>query len=951
MHEVAPVGRDADLAAIAGLIKAAAEGRGGVLVLAAGPGEGRTTMLRAAAAAAAATGVISVPGHADESDVAYGGLERLLAPLDDLVRELPAQWREPLLAVAGGREPEAGPLPLGLAVVALLRRVARERPLMCLFDDADLLDRETWQVIRLVARRLGGAPVVLLASVTANAVGHAAAAGLPMRQLRPLDDEACRELLRRRAPGITDDVAAGLLDIACANAAALVDLATALSPEQRRGYAALPTTLPPDSGLRLRVSAGLSVLPRPARTLLLLAATDPSARPAELLAAAARMEGGARLVADSAGEGGAELAVPARPDGAGAAARIAGGERGGAQAEIAGAAGLSDLDLAERGGLVAVAENGVRFTPGVARSVVYEAEPLGRRHAAHLALAAVLGGRGRRLSALLHLAVVAERPDEELARELMVAAEEAPPMAAARAQQRAAELSGSGGAAAAALLAAARSLMAAGRTHEAGLLVRRAGKLRGSAVVRARARGVLAEINLRQAPAAAQDVLLEVAGELMDADPGGALEALLLAGEACGRTGEPGRYPVLARQVAARLDGVRSTAAPVARSTGEAMGLHQVVGVADLMTGAEEAAFGHLREVLRLAERTAEPAALIRAANTGILLGQDKRAARLAGRAAGLARESGAHALVPAALEVAAYADLAAGRYDLATASALDGAAVARGAGRPDLADTHLALLGLLAAFVGDRESAVERLAAARRADAEVRALGDWAEALLDLVAGQPASAAQRLAGIFSGGSMILRVAVTPHLLEASERAEGRQHAAAVFDQWAGRTRQSGWLALRSRCRALTTADYDAAEDHFREALGWHGRDDDPGFARAHTELLYGRHLRRRRRPAEARDHLRRAVDTFHRLDARPWAEQAVRELRAAGAKVDPIGRTPLTAQQERIAGLVAEGATNREVARQLHLSPRTIDHHLRNVFARLGVRSRTELAHLLAAG
>ncbi|MEU8818813.1 LuxR C-terminal-related transcriptional regulator [Actinoplanes sp. NPDC048796] len=979
MHEVALVGRDADLAAIGGLLQGAAEGRGAALVLAAGPGEGRTALLSAAAAgwadgagSAAGAGrasgwlVISVPGHADESEVAYGGLERLLGPLAGFLPELPAQWREPLLSVAGGRDPEAGPLPLCLAVVALLRRAAVERPVLCLFDDADLLDRPSWQVIRLAARRVGDTAVALLASVTASAAGHAAAAGLPMRRLRPLDEDACRELLRRLAPDISDDVVAGLLDLACANPAALTDLAAGLTPEQRRGYAALPAGLPPGSGLRRRLHSGLSALPRPTRILLLLAATDPEARPVDLLAAAARMDTARGSAAGREAERNGEVAAQTdaareRPR----AARRGGNQQGGQQGGVE--ALLSDLDLAERAGLVVVGEDGVRFTPGVARSVVCEEEPLGRRRAAHLALAGVLGAGGRRLSALLHLAAVATGPDDELARELMVAAEEAPPVAAAGAQRRAAELSGSAGEAATALLAAARSLMAAGRTHEAGLLVRRAGNLRGSAIVRARARGVLAEINLRQAPAAAQEVLLEVADELMKPDPGGALEALLLAGEACSRTGEPGRYPELVRQVAECLGdgrtavaesggGVaragRGTVEPQAMTPDEAMALHQVVGVADLMTGAEDAAFGHLREVLRLAEGTADPAGLIRAANTGLLLGQDKRAARLAGRAAGLARESGAHALVPAALEVAAFADLAAGRYDLATASALDGAAIARGAGRPDLADTHLALLGLLAAFVGDRESAVERLAAARRADAEVRGLSDWAEALLDLVAGQPASAAERLAGIFSSGSQILRVAVTPHLLEASAYlgVEGVT-GSAVFDEWAARTRQSGWLALRSRCRALTTGDYDAAEDHFREALGWHERDDSPGFARAHTELLYGRHLRRRRRPAEARDHLRRAVDTFHRLDARPWSEQAMRELRAAGAKVDPIGRTPLTAQQERIAGLVAEGATNREVARQLHLSPRTIDHHLRNVFARLGVRSRTELARLLAAG
>ncbi|MFC3738501.1 LuxR C-terminal-related transcriptional regulator [Paractinoplanes deccanensis] len=986
MHEVAVHGRDAELAAISGLLAEAAAGRGGALVLAGGPGEGRSTLLRAAetmavpalsapariaaagaraVAEAASWTVVSVPGHADESEVAYGGLQRLLGPFAGAVAELPVEWREPLAAVASGRDPGIGggradgvaggaTLPLCLAVVALLRRAGRSAPVLCLFDDAELLDPATRQVIRLVARRLGGAPVALLASVTANAAGHAAAAGLPMRQLRPLGEEACREVLRSHAPGVTEDVVAGLLDIAHANPAALADLATALTPEQRRGYAALPTGLPADSRVRRRFRAQLSGLSPSARVLLLLAATDPDARPVDLLAAAARFP--------------ATAGRDARP----ARLSIVPG-----RSPATGLYSMSDLDQAERAGLIAVDDDGVRFTPAVVRTVVREHEPAGRRRAAHLALAGALGAAGRRLPALLHVAAVASAPDEELARELLIAAEEAPPKVAAAAQRRAAELSATPGATAAALLAAARSLMAAGRAHEASLLVRRAGKLRGGATVRARARSALAEINLRSAPAEAQDVLLDVAAEMLPADPDGALDALLLAGEACSRTGDSGRYPELARRTAVhfRGDGPAASDASTAghpwttadawrngyaeRANDRAMALHQVVGVADLMTGAEEAAFGHLREVLRLAERTADPAALIRAANTGILLGQDRRAARLAGRAAGLARESGAQALVPAALEVAAFADLAAGRYDHATASALDGAAVARGAGRPDLAGTHLALLGLLAAFVGDRETALERLSATRQADAEVRALGDWADALLDLVAGLPASAAERLARIVSGGgSLILRVAVTPHLLEAAAHlVPGGEAAPAtgIFDEWAGRTRQSGWLALRSRCRALVADDHDAAEDHFREALGWHGRDDDPGFARAHTELLYGRHLRRRRRPAEARDHLRRAAGTFQRLDAGPWAEQALRELRAAGAKaattVNPVGRTPLTAQQERIAGLVAEGATNREVARQLHLSPRTIDHHLRNVFARLGVRSRTELARLLTAG
>ena len=143
-------------------------------------------------------------------------------------------------------------------------------------------------------------------------------------------------------------------------------------------------------------------------------------------------------------------------------------------------------------------------------------------------------------------------------------------------------------------------------------------------------------------------------------------------------------------------------------------------------------------------------------------------------------------------------------------------------------------------------------------------------------------------------------------------------------------------------------ADDDRSEAHYRDALEHHRR-SEAAFPRAHTELLFGQELRRRRRPSAAREHLRHAVEVFRRYDARPWLALATAELRAAGEHVtDAAGDAPLTAQQQRIARLVADGATNREVAAQLCLSPRTVDHHLRNIFVRLGVRSRTELSRLV---
>jgi len=118
-------------------------------------------------------------------------------------------------------------------------------------------------------------------------------------------------------------------------------------------------------------------------------------------------------------------------------------------------------------------------------------------------------------------------------------------------------------------------------------------------------------------------------------------------------------------------------------------------------------------------------------------------------------------------------------------------------------------------------------------------------------------------------------------------------------------------------------------------------------FQRARTALLYGEWLRRERRRQEARVQLREALELFHRLGTGPWEERAAVERRATGETArrrDPSTRDDLTAQELQIATLVAQGMTNREIAAQLFLSPRTIDYHLRKVFSKLGITSRTEL-------
>ncbi|MEU4561234.1 AAA family ATPase [Actinoplanes sp. NPDC023936] len=920
----------ADRAAVSRLLGDAEAGRSSALVVCGLPGAGRTTLSRIVSAAAPGWTVLSATGHADESGVPYAGLQSLLTGVRDVIAELEPEPRAALRRGLSGASPQAERLALGLSLQTLVGTLTARRPVLCVIDDAHLLDEPSWQAVRFAARRT--ARFALLATMPAGADPG----GLPVHHLRPLPAEQARELLARHAPDLAREVADAVLDRAGGNPAALIDLAAALSAEQRRGYAPLPAGLPPQSPLRRRFRAELDALPAATRDLLLLAAAPPFAALPDILAAAAllpRHGAAAPGAASRESSPGSESSAPSSR-----ASASAGSDRL-----------LADFAPAERAGLVVIDGSGVSFPSTPARGCAYTENPAGHRRAAHAALARVLAARGDRLAALLHRAAATIGPDPALAAELTRAARAAEPSTATEARRYAADLSADPADQGAVLVDAARSAWLAGRPHDAGLLIRRVPPAAGQA--RVRARGLTAEMGLPDGRPGARELLLDVAAELADTDTATALDALALAGEAAARPGEQRRYACLAHRVLAYRRGDEPPAVTLA--------FHHVAGLAGMADGDEPAAFARFRQALDVADRVADPRSLLRAATAGVLVGDSRRAAALAGRAAVLAAESGATVLVPQALEMAATAGMAAGEYPAANTAALDGAALARATGQPVLAAVHSAVLAVLAALVGDRATALSRIEAAGSGPS--RALCEWALALLDLVGGRAQAAAERLARVVTAppgyGSAMLQVAVVPHLLEAAGQAAlhdalGLDAVATGFDSWAGRTGQPAWLALRDRCRALRATDAEAAESHFDQALRHTG---EAGFPRAHTELLYGRLLRRRRRHVEARTHLRRATETFRLLDAEPWAAQSMRELRAAGERVDPrataLDGLELTAQQERIAVLVAGGATNREVAQELHLSPRTVDHHLRNVFARLGVRSRTEMARMLSGG
>ncbi len=191
-----------------------------------------------------------------------------------------------------------------------------------------------------------------------------------------------------------------------------------------------------------------------------------------------------------------------------------------------------------------------------------------------------------------------------------------------------------------------------------------------------------------------------------------------------------------------------------------------------------------------------------------------------------------------------------------------------------------------------------------------------------------------------------------PDLIEAyvhtGARAEAEE-ALAGFEALATRTGRTWALATAARCRGiLADKDFEGA---FEEALRWHNPTPTP-FDRARTELCYGERLRRARRGAEARLHLGSALETFELLGAEPWANRARRELAATGETARSrrySASETLTLQELQVARMVATGATNREVAEKLFLSVKTVEAHLGRIYGKLGVRSRTELAHRFA--
>jgi len=190
-----------------------------------------------------------------------------------------------------------------------------------------------------------------------------------------------------------------------------------------------------------------------------------------------------------------------------------------------------------------------------------------------------------------------------------------------------------------------------------------------------------------------------------------------------------------------------------------------------------------------------------------------------------------------------------------------------------------------------------------------------------------------------------------PERIDAAARSGDTAAARGLTEELARFAEATGrpWaLATVAYGRALT-AGQSEADALFRQSLAHHEDADRPLDA-ARVALAYGEWLRRSQRRVDARSHLRRAVETFQDLHAEPLTARANQELRASGEtarKRNPSTLVKLTPTELQIAQLVSSGLSNKEVAAQCWISPRTVAFHLRNVFTKAGVTSRGELARL----
>jgi DNA-binding CsgD family transcriptional regulator len=904
------VGREPERGAIERLVAGARIGAGGSLVLSGEAGIGKTALLEHATSRLAGMRVLRATGSETDREVPFGGLLQLLRPVLRRIDGIPGPQADSLAVALALRAGAAGDrFAVGAATLSLLSRVAEDEPLALVVDDAHLLDGPSADAVVFAARRLLADPVVLLAAVRSGEPSAFTAADLPRLDVGGVPLEVARELVAARVPGAgSSDLAVRLHRAAGGNPLAILELLA--DPERLEAGA-------PDAPIPVPTTLGRVFAQRADRL-------SPAARTALLLAAVT----------------GGDLPVTAR---ACAAAGVP----------------ADALAQAEQAQLVAVADGRIAFRHPLARSAVYGAATPADRRAAHVAAAAALPRHDAERRAW-HLGEAAIAPDEPTAAALADvgrrAAGRSAHAVAATAYERAARLTPDD---------AAR----AGRFTDAGAAAGRAGQVEramrlldeGRALVPPAAAGRISWLAGRfatrsGAPSAARDSLLAAGRDVAAADPDLAVALLAEAVHACYYACDSRSALAAAAWLDELLAGPRT---PRARALGT-----MAAGMALVLAG-RRGGVDRIREAvdqLAAAPGVLDPASRPVWTWLGTLwLRESGAGRRLVADAVDELRALTAADTLPALLFHVARDDATTNRWAAAEVAYDEGVRLARETGQTTDLAACLAGLAWLEARQGKASSCRAHASEAMRL-AESRGVvvaGVWARfalAELDLAEGRTDDARSGLrllhAELDRTGLEDPDVSPAPELVEVLLRLGLSGEAGDVAASYRARAAGKGqpWaLARAGRVAGMLCAD-DEVDARFAGALELHARTPDL-FETARTRLAYGERLRRAKRRADARPHLRAALEAFELLGAVPWADTAARELRATGetarrrAGGDAAALTP---QERQIAVMLAEGRTTRQAAAALFLSPKTVEYHLRHVYLKLGIASRAELAGAL---
>ena len=903
------IDRQAERGVLEGLLEAIRAGESRALVVSGEAGVGKTALLEYLSQQASGCRLARAAGVQSEMELPFAGLHQLCAPMLDNLPHLPRPQREALrtaFGISAGSAPDR--FLVGLAVPSLLSDAAEQQPLVCVVDDEQWLDRASAHVLGFVARRL-----------VAESVGLIFAARVPSSELMGLPELAVEGLSESDARALLDAALAGPVDSPVldrivaetrGNPLALLELSRAVSPRQVAGGFWLPGAVRLSGGIEEHFRQRIEALPTTTRRLLLIAAAEPVGDPALLWRAAAQME------IDAA------AAVPA-----------------------------VEANLVEVG-------SRVRFRHPLVRSVVYGSALPQERREVHAALGDATDLQRDADRRAWHRANAAPGPDEEVAEELE--------RSAGRARAR-------GGLAAAAAFLERATVLSVGsprRTERA--LAAASAKIKAGEFAAARDLLSVAEsgspddfqqarIDLMEAELAlltnrgsdAPSLLLKAARRLesIDADLSRAtyLQALS-SGYFAGRLATGGGAVEVARAAATTPP---PTHAPRASD-------FLLDGLVAHYNSGYDAGLPILRKGLQAFSAGMPDDEELRwhwvAGIVARHVWDDERWHSLSERHVQLARSVGALSELPVALNSRAFMLLFAG--DLTGAAALiqelQPAIEATGTRLAPYAALGLAVLS---GRSGEANALIENITrdVTPRGEGIGLTVVDWAHAVLNNALGNYQEALRSAAR--STGYLREMTAPTwamAELIEAATRSGQDDVAADALARLADTTSVSDtdWgRGIEARSRALLS-EGDTAEHLYREAIDHLSRCRvRADLARAH--LLYGEWLRRQRRRVDARTELGIALEMLESMGMEAFAERARRELQATGEKARKraisTSNEGLTPQEWQVARLARDGLSNPEIGARLFISARTVQYHLRKVFAKLGINSRSQLDQALA--